>query len=888
MKFFSACAFSVCLAFMTASCSSHLISDGDERAAVQADFDQRVESLRNEQLFKIFKNEELSTFQRDALTFLYAYMPLGDITDYSGEFFLENINYSEKAMDEMPWGGDVPDREFRHFVLPIRVNNENLDESRKVFYNELKNRVKDLSMHDAVLEVNHWCHEKVIYTPTDSRTSSPLATVKTAYGRCGEESTLLVAALRSVGIPARQVYTPRWAHTDNNHAWVEAWVDGKWCFLGACEPEPVLNLGWFNAPASRSMMMHTKVFGNYNGPEEVVSRNPHMTEINIIENYAPAAKAEVKVVDASGKAVEGAFVDFKVYNYAEFYTLATKKTDAQGLTAMTAGKGDLLVWAYKDGNFGYSKVSFGKDANVTVKLDKKAGQEFKESIDIVPPVEGANIPEVTAEQRAENDKRMAQEDAIRNKYMASFMTEQQAQDFAKSYKLDVKAASKLLVASRGNHDVITNFMARLRSKKSREGGIDMLQRISAKDLHDVSLDVLIDHMQSHVYRDNMDYFRMYIRNPRISNEMLTPYKTMIKRNMLDADRQILKDDPKGLPAWVAENIKVDPTCNLGGAPMSPAGVLKAGVADAKSRDIFFVALARTLGIPARMDQVTGKIQYVLDGQHFVDVNFEAPKQVNTNTGKLVANYKPIAHLDNPKYYNHFTISKITKEGNLKLLTYAEGDADMGEGTTWKNQFKNGATLDEGSYVMVTGTRLANGSALTEMTSFNIEAGKTTRVDLNMRESNDQVQVIGSFNSESKYQPIEGKEMTSILSTTGRGYFVVAILGAGQEPTNHALRDIAALAKDYEKWGKKMVLLFPSMEQYKKFRPEEFKGLPKNIVYGIDKDNAIQDQIANEMKLGKNPSLPLFVIADTFNRVVFLSKGYTIGLGEQMMNVIHKL
>ena len=118
-------------------------------------------------------------------------------------------------------------------------------------------------MKDAILEVNHWCHEKVTYRPTDGRTSSPLASVCTAYGRCGEESTFLVAALRSVGIPARQVYTPRWAHTDDNHAWVEAWADGKWYFLGACEPEPILNLGWFNESASRGMLMHTKVFGDY-------------------------------------------------------------------------------------------------------------------------------------------------------------------------------------------------------------------------------------------------------------------------------------------------------------------------------------------------------------------------------------------------------------------------------------------------------------------------------------------------------------------------------------------------------------------------------------------------------------------------------------------------
>ena len=64
---------------------------------------------------------------------------------------------------------------------------------------------------------------------------------------------------------------------------------------------------------------------------------------------------------------------------------------------------------------------------------------------------------------------------------------------------------------------------RLRSDKSKKGGIDLLQRISAKDLRDVSLEVLIDHMLSRV-RPNAAYFRKYVRNPRVSNEMLTPYK----------------------------------------------------------------------------------------------------------------------------------------------------------------------------------------------------------------------------------------------------------------------------------------------------------------------------------------------------------------------------
>ena len=887
MKFLSICALSVALMFSTLSCTSnHLISDEAERALVQSDFDNRAASLNQGDLFKVFE-QEMSDQQREALTFLYAYMPLGDITDYSGEFFLENIDYTLKAKEEMPWGKLIPEREFRHFVLPIRVNNENLDSSRKVFYEELKDRVKNLSLHDAVLEVNHWCHEKVVYTPSDARTSSPLASVKTAYGRCGEESTFTVAALRSVGIPARQVYTPRWAHTDDNHAWVEAWVDGTWYFLGACEPEPVLNLGWFNAPASRGMLMHTKVFGRYNGPEEIMHQNPNFTEINIIGNYAPFAGAHVKIVDAAGNPVEGTKVEFKVYNYAEFYTVANKKTDAAGKTFLSAGKGDMLVWASKDGKFGYGKVSFGVDNEVVIALDKKAGEAYSIEFDIMPPPEGFNMPEVTPEQRAENNRRFAIEDSIRNAYVATFMTDASAREFAKKYQLDEDAVAKILVASRGNYDVITNFLARLRSDKSKAGGIDMLQRISAKDLRDVSLEVLIDHMQSHVYEPNMDYFRRFIRNPRVANEMLTPYKAFFEKAIPEEDKAAFKADWSKLATWVSENIRLDENCNLGGSPISPAGVWKARVADAHSRNIFFVSMARSLGIPSRIDEVTGKVQ-LISNDGITDVDFEASAPAETKTGKFMATYKPIKALADPKYYSHFSISKITDEGTLQLLNYDEGDVDMGAGATWSNLLKNGTALDEGNYMMVTGTRLANGGVLATLEFFPIEAGKTTKVDMVMREAKGDVQVIGNFNSESLYKPLGSDDMKSILTTTGRGYYVVAVLGVNQEPTNHALRDIAALAKDFEEWGRGMVLLFPSEEDYAKFRPQDFPGLPKTITYGIDKDGSIQAQIAKQMKLSNDEILPMFIIGDTFNRVVFVSQGYTIGLGEQMMKIIHKL
>ena len=542
------------LVLLLAACSEpHFMTDTSYRRRVEQDFLQKQALMTQGGFFSIF-NSDLPVYEREALEFLYAYMPLADITDYPGEFHLMNVRASRRAAGEMPWGRDIPEDVFRHFVLPVRVNNEHLDSARVVFYEELKDRVKSLSLQDAILEVNHWCHEKAVYKPSDARTSSPLATVRTAYGRCGEESTLLVAALRSVGIPARQVYTPRWAHTDDNHAWVEAWAGGKWYFLGACEPEPVLNLGWFNAPASRGMLMHTKVFGRYEGTEEVMSVTPNYTEINVIDNYAPTAKASVTVVDADGKPVDNACVEFKLYNYAEFYTVAVKHTDANGTCGLTAGKGDMLVWASKDGRFGFAKLSFGKQQELTVCLDKKEGDTFTVDIDIVPPPETANLPEVTPEQRAENDRRLAQEDSIRNAYTATFMTEDEAAGFVRSLGVslnvhEVEQAVKYLVASCGNHAVLQEFLKQSTTDNNTGLAISLLGQLSAKDLRDVRLEVLNDHLRNTPAKTSGSYYYSALLNPRISTEELTAYKSFFRKVLDEKTAAAYRSQPQLLVEW---------------------------------------------------------------------------------------------------------------------------------------------------------------------------------------------------------------------------------------------------------------------------------------------------------------------------------------------------
>lgn len=838
---------------------------------VNADFQKKKEALPTGDLFSVFR-QQLTQEERDALTFFYAYMSVGDITDYSGDFYLENVRSSLSTRKETTWGKTIPDDIFSHFVLPVRINNENLDRARMIFHDELMPRLKGLSMHDAVLEVNHWCHEKVNYQPADARTSAPLATVKTAYGRCGEESTFLVAALRSVGIPARQVYTPRWAHTDDNHAWVEAWVDGEWHFLGACEPEPVLDLGWFNAPASRGMLMHTKVFGYYQGPEDVMRRTANYTEINIIGNYAKFAPLTVTVVDNQQKPVEGACVQFKVYNYAEFFTVHTRTTEKDGKASLSAGLGDMMVLVTKGDQFGIKKVTFGKEREVAIELSHRIGEEFSFPIDLVPPPVKPNIPEVTPEQRAKNDIRFNREDSIRNAYVASFPNASAIEQFASETGYKAADVNKYIVASRGNYGDIMAFLREAAKKNYATRALQLLATLSDKDLRDTPKSILDDHL----YNTDLALDADKVLAPRIAGEMLTPYRSFFQKEISKKDAKMFRANPNNLAEWCRKNITLrDELCCVG-TFISPEGVWRSRIADRVSRDIFFVAVARSLGIPAWIDGVTGNVFYKNNGSD-IQLDFESGV---SETGKLQLAYSPIPQLNDPEYLRHFTLSKFDGVG-FTLLNYPDF-------AKWSALFKEPSSLDEGYYIMVSGSRLADGGVLGQVSFFNVRKGEVTNEKLLVRDNTEAVKVIGNFDSESKFIDAATGQETTVLKTSGRGLFVLAILGVGQEPTDHTLKDIAVKAKEFDACGRKMILLFPTRAAYEKYQTAPAPGLPEHVVFGIDQDSSIQKKLLEALELEANTQLPIFIIGDTFNRIVFTSHGYTIGLGERLLKIIDSL
>ena len=710
--------------------------------------------------------------------YLYQYMPTPDSLVNPRAYWEEVVDKTLEVRERMDWG--VPEREFRHFVLPVRVNNEDLDRFRVLYADELCERVKGMSLHEAVLEINHWCHEWATYIGTDARTRAPLSLMATGKGRCGEESTFTVSALRAAGIPARQVYTPLWAHTDSNHAWVEAWVDGHWHFLGACEPDPELDMGWFNAPVSRALLLHTKVSGDYQGPEDVIARNPVYTEINVIRNYVPARKTVVTVVNENGAPVPGIEVVYKIFNYGDFGDVCRIRTDAKGQTVLSTGLGDMLVWASDGAKFGIAKLD--REA-VTLVLDHFEGEIFSLDLDMVPPPEHPLPVAATQEQIAANALRLAYEDSLR----------------ATRHAEDPSVAKEKA------------FFAAVsqQAPERMEAARIIWEHLGSKDRGDVSLDVLMDAAAAVPSLDPL------VLDPRVGTEMLYPCKAEIRQGLSG-----VVSDPDGLARWMKDNIRpIDETRNPQGLKIPPLYVWRSRMSDRESAKLFFVAACRALGWPALADRA-GKILVSRDGE-WQSVDLEGAVSVVAPLGDVVlassSDLRPgsmgLNKIENG--YPHRAAVRMGRGRQSVQAQRSEWDDGPQEGLDRNPDMQ----LEEGYYMVTTGKRLPDGSVLARIQTFTVLPDQVNEMPFSVRTAEEvQLEVLGQIDA---------------AKVSDKPKFILAVVKENGEPTLHVLRQLEG--------DPDAIIVRPGDAKYQEFKEMvEAAGVgadPKSLPYVIVSDAA---------------------------------------------------
>ena len=765
--------------------------------------------------------ETIDEQEQQDLLLLYTHLDCHDVPSVSPEDMLSYVRASQKARQLIAYACQVPEELYAGYVLAPRVNNEWLDCSREWLLEELYSRVKDLDMMAAALEVNYWCYEKATYQPTDDRTIAPAGMCRRTYGRCGEESTLLVCALRAVGIPARQCYAPYWAHCDDNHAWVEFWAEDDWHYLGACEPEPTADRGWFRAAASKAMLIRSRV------PDP--AREEGYGIVNTTSRYAKTTLLCVRVTE-NGQLVPGVQVRFQLINYSRIQTLHSCRTDTAGIACMETGLGSLLVSASLDGIYVEKTVDLQKES--FVELQKEDGidpwKTEAETVCIMSvPREIIPEPDAVCPQHL---NKLRQCEAVRERYASGFYS----------------ADSRWLAKSRGNWKEIERFLTldvyTMAEKES------LLETLTDKDFCDCTCEVLESYLRSALAwkeRYPPAVWQWEILAPRVEHEMLLNIRPELETLLAGLN----PSSPQQVLDWMERNLRVEAEYGLTDRRGNAAGYVRNQCCPESEWDILAVQICRALGIPAALSAQTGRLPLLQE------------KQLITLT--LKNHDQPMTEEE------HFSLSRWN--GETYIPVHLNGCTICEE---------MAVSLESGAYCLVMIRRQIDGSINAAIHRFSLRGNREVPLRTQPDLTRDKLiyaplpQIsMSALTKNAADVALRSKENPSLL----------IFLEPGKEPTEHLLQEMISLEDKFR--GTEVPICFLLHNPKELDNPTlsmVLKKLPASAAYLYDERSRFAVQTASGIGDGR---LPLALVVDGSQRIVYGCANYNIRTAAMLLRVL---
>lgn len=808
-----------------------------------------------EETDKKIKEQESETAL--ALKYLYMTMPCSDMGNYSFEIFLDYAKNSVRIWHESEGVKLLPEDIYLNYVLYHRVNEEEIAPCRTLFAEEISKFMEEngnetllsgFNRKKTAIEVNYWCAQEATYHCTDDRTLSALTVYRRGNGRCGEESVFTVNAMRSIGIPSRQVYAPKWSHCDDNHAWVEIWNDGEWYFLGACEPLPILNKGWFTNASSRAMMVHSRWFDQAESGEEKIGTDGMVTMLNELSRYAAVTEFSVKVEDEEGRPVSGAEVSFQVLNYAEFSPVAEGVTGEDGTCSFTTGLGSLAVQISRDGQCECVFADTREQKQIRVIFGKNAGQkDVWEAVDMIAPVDTpVNTDMPTAEQTAEGNIRLEKAAARRTAKTEAWVNPE---------------CEKFLQGCFTEENTEDEEEGLLRE--------ELLNVLTEKDRTDCRAEVLEEHLRFAMpYEEELEHsvFVNYVLNPRIDDEVLMKYREVIENTFSEEEKLFFRENPASIWTEVDKRINSIPERERASVITTPAGCLKTEVGSILSKKILFVAIARTLGIPARLNPEDRSMEYRKDGR-FIPVLPEAEKNCH-----IVLKAGDGTQW---KYFQNWSMAKL-ENGTYTSLRLG--------GLLWKGDLLE-AHLEAGTYRITTSNRLPNGNMFAYVYYFSVDAGDKKEISMILRQADLEDMLENIELPEFQLRKDEdGNEVVQASELTAEGKHILMFLEESREPTEHILNEMMEQPEEFRKICSRILFVVQSQTALKD--PTISKALSMfpeiQVYYDCFADHI---ELLGRRMYVDHEKLPLIIVTSEKLNGIYATSGYNVGTGEMLLRLM---
>lgn len=810
---------------------------------------------------ELISKEKLTPPERFAVKWLYANSPLSDAVAYGFELFCAAARHGIFLRETSPFAAELPEEIFLCYVLHSRVNEEELCDCRGYFYRLLKDRIRGMNLEEAVIELNTFHAENVVYRSTDERTRSALAVFESGAGRCGEESVFAVNVFRALGIAARQVYAPRWSHCDDNHAWVEIYSETSWRFLGACEPEETLDRGWFNAAASRAMLVRARVFCD--PPEgEPIGKKGAATDLNALKTYADTEKLRVFVCDESGEPVPGAEVSFEILNYAQFFPVAAVRTGADGYAELICGRGSFHLCARKGAFFAETTFFVAKSAEARLVLKQEPFLERRERFVFYAPQGRKDVQKPM--DRAQREKNEARKRVAAEKYRekaSSRIDLQIAERVAETCAFPEKIL-ELLKKCASNFNAIASFLREdgWETRKKEE----LLFTLPEKDLTEIDPDILREAL---IYSEPLrqkwgdEFFLRYVVCPRIDREPLSLWRKSLLEFFSEAQKRAFCADPRNIAEYLRREIVYQEEYEYDRLIVPPLAALQSGRAGPLSKKILFVAVCRALGIPARIDPVTKEEQFFENGK--------------------------------------FVFCSARPEGELELVAPPCGAFRCGEDFSLTRlgepfpaadlsgiPFENGrlsVRLPCGNYRLITSNRLPNGNSFAQTLDFSLcEEKKEILLEKYEADLADMLFTIPL--SDFRLFSEEGEPLAA--GGTAAPFAAFIWLKAGQEPTEHLLNEILARKEEFAALSDKIFWILPDRSALGNEKLQEAMRALPNAKVLFDGD-CVMSGLARRV-FQEPEKYPLAVLVKPPLTAVYACGGYNVGSGDLIFRIMNYL
>ena len=598
------------------------------------------------------------------------------------------------------------------------------------------------------------------------------------------------------------------------------------------------------------------------------------------------------MTDKEGAAVKGAQVQFLVLNMGEYFPIAKAETDEDGTVSLVTGLGSVRVLAFLPGMEGFAQADLDTRAQDEISLiltGETVEAEDWRTVDVIAPVDTPVNPDMpTPEQKAEGTRRLNEANKIRKEKKENWVNPELTAFLAGEDEKELRQAMVDVLSEKDHTDCVCNVLeehleygkqcAKEFKTKSGTGkcgekemnGADRFTQGAESanaECSNYKAEKSAAYTRATGAESGYNFYINYVLNPRVEDELLRPYRKGILSFFTEEQKADFRTNPAEIWNYIQAHITAYPDNERETVMETPYECLVSGIGTQRSQKVLFVAIARTLGIPARLNP-DNKVMEYWENNQFV------PVLKQQEGGAVLTLRKEADAVWN--YYQNWTMGRLVGNEYVSLnLT----------GRSWEENTLELALIP-GTYRIITTNRLPNGNQFAWEKTFTIKEGGQREETLRLREAQlgDMLERISL--PEFEVKDSAGNTVTCAELTKG-GKKILMWLEESREPTEHILNEMLEHAEKFHEFENSISFMIRTPEaKQDPLLAKVLKMFPNVSIYYDSFEENIE-LLGRRMYVDPD-KLPLILVTNGESVGIYATSGYNVGTGDMLIRIMEEV